>query len=66
MDAGELVEATRRACLDAALDAYEDAGIRGLCGEGRWEYAIDAVRQLDLSHLVPAAARTAADGEPPK
>ena len=32
------------AFLDLLLDAYEDAGMRGLCGEGRWEAAISAVR----------------------
>jgi hypothetical protein len=43
------VERVRAACLEAAIQAYEDAGIRGLCAEGRWEAAIDAIRQLDLS-----------------
>lgn len=38
----------RRACLDAALRAYEDAGFAGLCAEGRWEAAVDAIRSLDL------------------
>lgn len=42
------LEAVRTACLDAALRAYEDAGIQGLCEEGRWEAAIGAVRALDL------------------
>src|SRR5690242_6055177 len=30
-----LAEAERTACLNAAMLAYEDAGIRGLCAEGR-------------------------------
>lgn len=30
--------------LEAALDAWEDAGLRGLCGEGRVEVAVDALR----------------------
>ena len=41
-------ESVRAACLDAALQAYEDAGIRGLCADGRWEAALAAIRQLDL------------------
>jgi hypothetical protein len=46
-------EAIRAACLEAARAAYEDAGIAGLCEEGRWELALDAIRSLDLD----AAAR---------
>jgi hypothetical protein len=30
--------------VEAALDAWEDAGLRGLCGEGRLEVAVDALR----------------------
>jgi hypothetical protein len=44
-----VAEAVRAACLHAALLAYEDAGIRGLCDEGRWEVAISAIRHLDLT-----------------
>ncbi len=42
-------EAVRRAMVDAALAAYEDAGLSGLCAEGRWEAAVDAMRDLDLA-----------------
>ncbi len=52
MDA--FADAVRNACLEAALAAYEDAGIQGLCAEGRWERAVDAVRSLDLVPLVRA------------
>ncbi len=57
----EIAERVRRACVEMALTAYEDAGFRGLCGEGRWEYAIDAVRQLDLEHILTEPDR----GDPP-
>ena len=50
----ELAEAVREACLRAALDAYEDAGLSGLCHEGRWECAVDAVRALDLEAVTRA------------
>jgi pentatricopeptide repeat protein len=50
----------RAACLDAARLAYEDAGIRGLCAEGRWEAALAAIRDLDLSGVIESAA-----GSPP-
>lgn len=45
----EAAERVRAECLDAAISAYEDAGLRGLCAEGRWEAAIGAVRRLDLA-----------------
>jgi hypothetical protein len=57
-DPAILAETVRAACLDAALLAYEDAGIRGLCAEGRWEAALAAIRRLDLSGVLerPSAA----------
>lgn len=48
----EIAEVVRQACLDAANDAYEQAGISGLCAEGRWELAVDAMRSLDLKALI--------------
>jgi hypothetical protein len=47
-----IAETIRQACLDAALGAYEQAGISGLCAEGRWELAIDAIRRLDVTALL--------------
>lgn len=38
--------------MQTALDAYEQAGVSGLCGEGRWELAVQAIRNLDLIHLL--------------
>ncbi|MFO7593993.1 MAG: acetyltransferase [Pseudomonadota bacterium] len=46
-----LAEAVKQACIDTALRAYEEAGISGLCAEGRWEVALDAVRSLDVKTL---------------
>lgn len=43
-----LAEKVRAACLAAAQAAYEDAGLSGLCAEGRWEIALDAICSLDL------------------
>ena len=53
----ELAEAVRAACIKAALEAYEEGGVLGLCAEGRWEYAISALRQLDVAAVVAAWAR---------
>ena len=50
----QMAEAVRQACIDAALHAYEEAGLSGLCHEGRWEYAVDAMRGVDLHPLVQA------------
>lgn len=47
-----LAEAVRAACLRAALSSYENARMDGLCGEGAFELALDAVRALNLRPLV--------------
>jgi hypothetical protein len=56
-DPQKIAEAVRQACIDAALDAYEDAQIRGLCREGAWEVAIEAVRTLDVAAVIAATDR---------
>ena len=48
-------EAVRQACIAAALQAYEDAGVSGLCHEGRWECVIDTLRHLELRTVVQQA-----------
>ncbi len=52
IDRLDLAEYVRSACMQTALDAYEQAGVSGLCGEGRWEFAVQAIRNLDLIHLL--------------
>ncbi len=49
-----LAEAVRQACLKAAQEAYESAGISGLCEEGRWECAVAAIRSLDMEAIINA------------
>lgn len=56
-----LAEAVRAACVQAALDAYEDAGIRGLCHKGRWEIAVEAIRTLDLDAVIRSACKDEAN-----
>ena len=51
-DARKVAEEVRGALVRAALMAYEDAAIRGLCCEGAWEVAVDAMRDLDLSRVM--------------
>ena len=55
----QMGEAVRQACIAAALQAYDDAGVSGLCHEGRWEYAVDAMRGLPLRPLIEALLRAA-------
>lgn len=50
--AADPAEAVRQACIHAALQAAEDAGIRGICAEGRLEAAIDAIRELKLDDVI--------------
>jgi hypothetical protein len=49
-------ESIRRALIDAAEAAYEDAGIQGLCAEGRWEAAVSAMRRVDVEAVARGAA----------
>jgi len=48
----DMAEAVRSACVEAALRGYEEAGVAGLCHEGAWEMAVDAMRALDLASIV--------------
>lgn len=59
-----IAEAVRRACADAAEAAYEDAGIRGLCAEGRWEVALEAVRRVDVEGVIRGLAEGGRSGSP--
>ena len=52
MDLEDLAKRIRETCLQAVLQAYEDAGVQGLCGEGRWEAAIGVLKTLDLEPLL--------------
>lgn len=56
-DPQTIAEAVRRACVEAALAAYEDAQVRGLCREGAWEVAVEAVRSLDVAAVIAAAGK---------
>ena len=53
-DPMEIAQAVRSACVTAALEGYERAQIAGLCQEGAWEVAVDAMRMLDLKTVLQA------------
>jgi hypothetical protein len=52
MELEDLAKRIRDACLEAVLQAYEDAGVQGLCAEGRWEVAVGALKTVDLTPLL--------------
>ncbi len=52
--AQQLGESVRQTVIDAALDAYEQASISGLCHEGAWEAAVGAMRRVALDALAPS------------
>jgi hypothetical protein len=58
-------ERIRQALIDAAIDAYEDAGVRGLCAAGRWEAAVSALEILDLAPLLDEFRQAPAGGSAP-
>ena len=62
----QLAAAVRNACVLAALEGYERAQIAGLCQEGAWEAAVDAMRMLDLKAILPAPAAAASPLQPPR
>ena len=47
-----VAEAVRAACVATAEASYERAAADGLCDEGAWEVAIDAMRSLDIEAIV--------------
>ncbi len=49
-------EAVRAACLQAAIEGYERAGLGGLCEEGRWEMVVDAIRSLELDAVIATSS----------
>jgi hypothetical protein len=61
----DLADAIRRALIAAAEAAYEDAGIQGLCAEGRWEAAVSAMRSVDVEAVTRGAVQASTSNEFP-
>jgi hypothetical protein len=55
-DDTRLAEAVRDACVAAAIEAYEQGGLSGLCLEGRWELAVDAMRAVEIAEIIEGQA----------
>lgn len=45
----QLAEHWRALLIEAAIAAYDNAGLGGLCHEGRWECALAALRRTPLA-----------------
>ena len=76
----QTAEMVRQACIAAALQAYEEAGVSGLCHEGRyfsqrrtrtrrtqgWRgYATMATRRRKGAHAITLSCGAVADGRLP-
>jgi hypothetical protein len=61
MELEDLAKRIRNACLETLLQAYEDAGIQGLCAEGRWEVAVGALKTVELAPLLREFKHLSAD-----
>lgn len=60
-EAQALAETIRQACVKAAVTAYDNARMDGLCHEGAWEMAVGALQQMDLSTFVQRVQLTASN-----
>jgi hypothetical protein len=61
MELEDFAKRIRDACLQAVLQAYEDAGVQGLCAEGRWEVAVGALKTVELAPLLREFTRQQID-----
>ncbi|MBV6492615.1 MAG: hypothetical protein LDLANPLL_00610 [Turneriella sp.] len=52
MDQAVFAEKIRDLLMQAAKDAYEEAGVMGLCAEGRWENALGAMQAFSLNEKI--------------
>ena len=52
MTNNDVADSIRNAMVDAARRAYDDAGVPGLCAEGRWEAAVSALRSVNIALLL--------------
>lgn len=62
LDLDRLAARIRDRCREAAVRAYDDAGIQGLCAEGRWEAAVGAIETVDLKSVLQELATNGSGG----
>jgi hypothetical protein len=56
-----VAEKIRAAYLETAIGSYEDAAANGLCAQGAWEVAVDAMRRLQVDELLKELPQLVAD-----
>ena len=61
MKPDDMARRIRAACLETARQAYEDAGVQGLCAEGRWEAAMSALEMIDVQAILREIEHPAGD-----
>ena len=61
MNQEDLAKRIRDRCIQTVLQAYEDAGMQGLCAEGRFEAAVSALQKVDLAPLLNELKDSPAD-----
>ena len=47
-----VAEKIRAEVVETAINAYEDAAANGLCAQGAWECAVDAMRHAKFTDLL--------------
>jgi len=47
-----VAEKIKLECINAALEAFTSASEDGLCCEGAWECAVEAMRNLDALQII--------------
>jgi len=47
----EVAEIIKKACTEAAKEAFQDASMSGLCRDGAMEAAISAIQKLDAEQI---------------
>jgi len=65
MDEETFAASIRDAFVEAAVRAWDEAGMAGLCAEGRWEAALGALRSVSILPFVNAHLRSRPDGAEP-
>ena len=61
MNQEDLAKRIRDTCIQTVLQAYEDAGMQGLCAKGCLEAAVSALKKVDLAPLLRELKDSAAD-----
>lgn len=48
----QLAERVRQACVQALLEGYQMAAMSGLCHQGAFDVAVDALKSMDVVELL--------------